>query len=297
MERDQRLLLLSVWASAGFAVVSSVWGILVGSSMIVFDGLYSFASVGLSILAVLALRFARRGPDDRFPWGREAAEPVAVVVKVVALGALSAYAVVQGVVDIVQGGREVAVGWAVTYAALATVVVLVVGLILRRGGGSDLVRAEAAEWIGDAWLSVLVLVGFLVALVLVHTGRNELAAYVDPAMVVLGSLVFLRVPARLVADGMRELLAMSPPDAVLTRLREIVEEVRQRYALDDVVLRATKVGGRIDVDVLYVVSEHSAVWTVAQCDEVRVDLAGRLAALGYEPALTLSFTGDRGLTG
>ena len=52
-----------------------IGGLLAGSQMIVFDGLYSFASVGLSVLAVMALRFARRGADERFPWGREAAEP------------------------------------------------------------------------------------------------------------------------------------------------------------------------------------------------------------------------------
>jgi len=294
--RDQRLLLLSVWVSAGFAVVSSIWGILAGSSMIVFDGLYSFVSVGLSLSAVFALRFSRRGPDERFPWGREAAEPVAVVFKAVTLGALSAYAAVQGVVDIVQGGHEVAVGWAVAYAALATVVVLVVGLVLRRGSDSDLVRAEAAEWLGDAWLSALVLVGFLVALVLVRTGRTELAAYVDPAMVVLGSVVFLRVPARLVVDGMRELLAMSPPDPVLDRLREIVHEVGRRYALDEAVVRATKVGGRIDIDVAYLVEDHSLVQTIAESDRVRVDLAEQLAVLGYQRSLSVTFTADRRLT-
>ena len=95
--RDQRLLLISVAVSAGFAVISSVWGILSGSSMIVFDGLYSFASVGLSVLAVLGLRFARRGPDERFPWGREAVEPLVVVVKAATLAALCLYAVVGGI--------------------------------------------------------------------------------------------------------------------------------------------------------------------------------------------------------
>jgi len=119
--RDQRLLLLSVWVSAGFAVVSSVWGILSGSSMIVFDGLYSFASVGLSVLAVMALRFARRGADERFPWGREAAEPVVVIVKAGILAALCVYAAVQGVVDIVAGGRDIEVGWAILYAVLAAI--------------------------------------------------------------------------------------------------------------------------------------------------------------------------------
>ena len=37
--------------------------------MIVFDGLYSFASVGLSVLAVMALRFARRGRGRAVPLG------------------------------------------------------------------------------------------------------------------------------------------------------------------------------------------------------------------------------------
>lgn len=290
---DERLLMLSVWVSAGFAVVSSVWGVLSGSSMIVFDGLYSFVSVGLSVLAVAALRFARRGADDRFPWGREAAEPVVVVLKAGTLGALCLYAAVQGVVDIAQGGRDVEVGWAIGYAALATIVGLVVGLLLRRGGGSDLVRAEAAEWLGDALLSVLVLVGFVVALVLVRSDRSDLAAYVDPGMVVLGSLVFLKVPFDLVRGGMREVLAMSPPDRVLDQLRGIVESVGIAEAFEETVLRASKVGGRMDVEVVYVVGALSAALTVEQCDRVRADVYARLGELGYDTSVVVSFTGDR----
>ena len=290
--RDQRLLLLSVWVSAGFAVVSSVWGILSGSSMIVFDGLYSFASVGLSVLAVMALRFARRGPDERFPWGREAAEPVVVIFKAGILAALCVYAAVQGVVDIVAGGRDVDVGWAIVYAALATVVGLAVGVVLRRGAGSDLVKAEAAEWLGDALLSALVLVGFVAAAVLVASDRSDLAAYVDPAMVVLGSVVFLKVPVTLVVGGMRELLVMSPPAPVLESLQAVVESVRERYAFDDVILRASKIGGRVDVEVAFVVGSSSEVRTVVDCDAVRGDLHDRLAALGYEQSVIASFTGD-----
>ena len=290
--RDQRLLLLSVWVSAGFAVVSSVWGILVGSSMIVFDGLYSFAAVGLSVLAVLALRFARRGADQRFPWGREAAEPVVVVVKAGLLGVLCAYAAVQGVADILGGGREVEIGWAIAYAALATVVSVLVGGILRRGAGSDLVKAEAAEWLGDALLSALVLVGFVVAFGLVRADRADLAAYVDPAMVVLGSVIFLKIPVQLVVGGMRELLSMSPPASVLDSLHAVVDEIRRQYAFDDAVLRAAKVGGRVDVEVAFVVGERSPVRTVEDCDGVRGDLHDRLAGLGYERSLTVSFTQD-----
>jgi cation diffusion facilitator family transporter len=293
--RDQRLLMFSIAASAGFAVLASVWGILSGSSMIVFDGLYSFVSIGLSVLAVLALRFSRRGADERFPWGRDAAEPFVVVIKAATLGALCAYAAVGGIVDIVNGGREIAVGSAVVYAVVATLGGLAVGLVLRRAtrDGSDLVRAEAAEWVGDTLLSVGVLIGFLVAYALLAAGRDDLAAYVDPVMVTLVSLAFLWVPIKLIASSLREILSMAPEADVLDQLRACVAAVEERYAFSESFLRASKVGNRMDIEIDFVVGAESAVRTIAESDTVRQDLHERLAALGYERSVVVTFTADR----
>lgn len=291
--RDHRLLLVSVFASAGFAVVSCVWGVLSGSSMIVFDGLYSFASIGLSLLAVAALRVSRRGPDATHPWGREEWEPVVVVVKALALGALSVYAVVGGITDLLAGGREVATGWALAYAVLATAGGVAVTVVLRRGGRGGLVRAEAAEWQGDTLLSVGVLVGFGIAAGLQAADRADLAAYVDPGMVVLVSLLFLRVPAGLIVRAMREVLAMSPPADTMSELQATVDEVRDRYRMRESFLRASQVGGRVDIEIDYLVDDGSAVHSVADCDEVRSDLHERLAALGHERSVVVAFTTDR----
>jgi cation diffusion facilitator family transporter len=299
--RERQLLLLSIWAAAAFAVVSSIWGIVTGSSMIVFDGLYSFVAIGLSGLAVMALHFVRRGPDERFPWGREAAEPLVVILKATTLGALCVYAAVGGVVDLLRGGRDVEVGWAVVYALIATAASLTVGLILRRGTksqsrvghGTDLVRSEAAEWLGDALLSAGVLVGFLAALILTARGRSDLAAYLDPAMVVLVSVAFLVVPFRLVIGGLREVMSMSPPADVRAELRACVHEVEKRYGIQESFVRAAKVGGRMDIEIDFVLGPESAVVTVADGDEVRSDLHERLAALGYERSVVVTFTTDR----
>jgi cation diffusion facilitator family transporter len=294
--RDQRLLMFSIWASAGFAVLSSVWGILSGSSMIVFDGLYSFVSILLSVLAVLALRFSRRGADERYPWGREAAEPLVVVIKAATLGALCAYAAIGGILDIVNGGREVAVGSAVIYALVATLGGLVVGLVLRRatrGGGSDLVRAEAAEWLGDTLLSFGVLIGFLVAYFLVAAGRADLAAYVDPGMVTLVSLAFLWVPIKLIISSLHEIMSMAPEADVLDKLRARVAAVEEKYAFSETFLRASKVGDRMDIEIDFVVGAESPVRTIADGDAVRQDLHDQLEALGYERSVVVTFTADR----
>jgi cation diffusion facilitator family transporter len=290
---DRRLLMLSVWASVGFAVLSSVWGVLSGSSMIVFDGLYSFVSVGLSLLAVMALRTVRRGPDASYPWGREVWEPLVVVVKALALAALCVYAVIGGVSDLLAGGRDVATGWALVYAVVSTVGGVVVTLLLRRGAASDLVRAEAAEWFGDTLLSVGVLVGFAAAFALVATGHGGIAAYVDPAMVVVVSMAFLHVPIRLVAGGLREILTMAPPAPVRAELQACVDAVAEQFGLQESFLRASKVGGRVDVEVDFVVGGDSAVRTVVDCDVVRQALHDRLATLGYERSMVVAFTTDR----
>jgi cation diffusion facilitator family transporter len=293
---DTRALLVSVWASAAFAGVSLVWGLLTGSLTIVFDGLYSFASVALSLFAVWALRASRRGADERYPWGREVWEPLTIVVKAVALGGLCVYALAGAVVELWRGGREVDAGWAVAYAVVATVAGAAVSLYLRRqaaSGGSDLVRAESAEWTGDTLLSVGVLVGFVVALVLQSTGRSDLARYVDPAMVALISALFLRVPARLITEGFREVLTMSPEPAVMEQLRSCVRDVETRYGFAESFLRASKVGPRLDVEIDFVVDDSSTAQNVREFDAVRQDIHDRLEPLGYTRSTVVTFTGDR----
>lgn len=292
---DARALLVSVWASVAFAVVSLAWGLTLGSQLIVFDGLYSFVGVGLSLLAVLALRTTRKGSDERYPWGREVWEPLTIMVKAVALGGLCVYALFAAVAEILRGGQEVAAGWAVLYAVVATAAGFAISAYLRRhsGQGSDLVRAEAAEWTGDTLLSLGVLGGFLVALLLEMAGRGDLARYVDPALVVVVSAAFLRVPARLLAEGMREVLTMSPRQAIQQELQACLREVEADYGFTESFLRTSKVGSRLDVEIDFVVDEASKAQPVQWFDAVRQDLQDRLRALGHAPSMTVSFTADR----
>ncbi len=290
-----RALLVSVWASIAFAVLSLIWGLAAGSQLILFDGLYSFASVALSLLAVLALRTARKGPDDRYPWGREVWEPLVVVVKAAALGVLCIYALVAALAEILAGGREIDAGSAVIYGVVATVGGVAVSLYLRRQArkGSDLVRAEAAEWIGDTLLSVGVLAGFIGALVLEAIGRSDIARYVDPALVLVISAAFLWVPARLLAGGFRELLTMSPAPEIQEQVRAAVHDVEREYQFVESFIRTSKVGSRLDVEIDFVVDADSRAQTVQQFDEVRAELADRLELPPYTTAMIVTFTADR----
>lgn len=293
-DRDRRALLLSVAASSGFAGASLVWGLLARSQMIVFDGLYSFVSVALSLLAVWALRTARAGPDERYPWGREVFEPLTIMVKAAALAGLCGYAMIGAIGEILDGGREIAAAWAVLYGVVATAVGVGVSLVLRRmsRGATDLVRAEAAEWMGDALLGLGTLAGFAVALGLQLSGHDGIARYVDPAMLVLTSAIYLRVPVRLGIGGLREVLTMSPGPATGEQVRALVGEVARAWRLGEPALRLSKVGARLDVDIVFLVDAASGARTVEQFDLVRAELVDRLRVVGLEPSMSVGFTAD-----
>jgi predicted Co/Zn/Cd cation transporter (cation efflux family) len=87
---------------------------------------------------------------------------------------------------------------------------------------------------------------------------------------------------------------MSPPPAVLDRLRAEVDQVEREFGFRESWLRASKVGGRIDIEIDFLLDEDdSRARTVADCDVVRRDLHDRLAALGYERSVVVAFTADR----
>ena len=180
------------------------------------------------------------------------------------------------------------------YGIVATAVGVGVSLVLRRmsRGATDLVRAEAAEWMGDALLSIGTLAGFGVALALQVTGNDGLARYVDPAMVVLTSAIYLRIPLRLATEGLREVLTMSAAPAVRDQATAVVDEVAQEWGLAEPVVRLSKVGSRLDIDVVFLVEAGSTARTVEQFDQVRGQLDERLRTIGLEPSLSVGFTAD-----
>jgi predicted Co/Zn/Cd cation transporter (cation efflux family) len=145
---------------------------------------------------------------------------------------------------------------------------------------------------GDALLSVGTFAGFGVALGLQLTGRGDLARYVDPAMVVLTSAIYLRIPLRLAALGLREVLTMSAAPAVAERVSTLVEEVGREWGIAEPAVRQSKVGARLDVDIMFLVDAGSTVRSVEEFDRVRAQLEDRLRATGLEPSLSVGFTAD-----
>ena len=82
-------------------------------------------------------------------------------------------------------------------------------------------------------------------------------------------------PLRLLRSGTVELLEGEPPAEISDAVRATVEEVRQRFGLDEPIVRLHKLGRKLYVEVDFVVEPGE--WDVSEEDEVRRAVADGLA--------------------
>ncbi|SDP01312.1 cation diffusion facilitator family transporter [Actinopolyspora xinjiangensis] len=287
-----RSLLVSVVGAAAFAVLALLWGLAINSPMIVFDGLYSFVSVLLSLVSVAAVRTIERGADERYPFGRHAWEPLTVILKAVSLATLCGYALIGAIGDILAGGKQPETAPAVLYALLATVGAWLMTRYLR-SSRDGLVRAEAAQWWMDTLLSLGVLLGFLLALGLEAAGQPDLAGYVDPGMVILFSVLFLRMPVRLFTRSLREVLSISVDPALSGDIETAVNGIAAQYRFEEVFTRVAKIGDQLDVEIDFVVGPDSTAREVTEFDRIRQRISDILDTMPHEKWMTVSFTAER----
>jgi predicted Co/Zn/Cd cation transporter (cation efflux family) len=191
-----------------------------------------------------------------------------VAVQALVLLGTFAYAVLEAIITIINGGSETQVGSALLYAIVTTIIAIGLWFVLRlRRGLSDLVDAEASQWLAGAVLSIAMVVGFGIAFGLEHTTWSGAARYMDPVLVLVSAVIFIPVPLSMLRHSGSELLEATPPAEVTEPLYAAIETVRERFALPEPKTRIGKLGRKIYVECDFLVTDTG--WTVDDADAVR----------------------------
>jgi len=280
-------------ASIVLAVAGVVWGLVSSSQIVLFDGMWGILGIGLTWLSLHAARAVAGGPTPRYPFGREALAPLVIAIQGVALLATCTYASIDAVLVILDGGSDVSADAAFAYGVLTLAAAVVVWWWLRqRGRGSELLAAEATQWLAGAALSLGMVVAFGAVLLLRDTDYSGAGRYADPGLVLAVCVLLVPTPLRMIRSTVVELLEGAPPDAVQVSVRGAVSAVRAEFGLDEPYLRATKVGRKLYVEVDFVVPGED--WHVSDEDRIRRALEARLRHLPFDLWLNVELTGDPG---
>jgi cation diffusion facilitator family transporter len=289
--REQAVLRVSLIASLVLAAVAVGWGLAAGSQIILLDGVYLLLGSAMSGLSLAASRRAAAGPTRRYPFGRESLVPLAIGIQGLALLATCLYASLEAVRTIADGGTDVTAASVAAYAVLtASAAVLMYRYVRRHDAGSDLLDAEARQWRAGGVLSVVVLTGTVLILLVRAVSWDAPERYVDPALVLVASLLLVREPVRMVRTMVVELLEGAPKPELLAAVRDAADLVGAEQGLDRPVLRVGKVGRKLYVEADFVVP--TGEWDIADEDRVRRVLAERLAALQFDVWLNVALMYD-----
>lgn len=285
------MLLVSLVVTAALGVLGIVWGWLAGSQAILFDGAYTGLGLLLSALSLHTSRIVTAGPSTNYPFGREALAPLVIMIQGIALLATLGYAVITSVLSLLAGGSDVEALSGILYGAVTGAVAVGVWLFLRRqAANSDLVRAEAAQWLAGVGLSVGMLVAFGAAAILGGTDLAWLAAYVDPAVVIVAGFVLFPIPLGMVRETVRELLEGSPPVSVQQPVQALVDAVSAEHGLDAPTVRMSKLGAKLYLEVDYLVEPGR--YDTAFADKIRRALKEALREQPLEVWLNVDLSTD-----
>ena len=253
-KNENRILIFSALLASGFAVGGMILGLLVGSIVIVFDGVYSLVSLLLTLLSLAASYYIGKPSKSIFPFGKAILEPIVIAIKAAVILVVVAFSLFSAVAALTSGGREVDASIATIFGAINVIGCGYAWWFMAKKSrrfSSGLIEAEKKQWQMDTLLSVAVTVGFIAAWLVSLTPYAHYAVYADPMMMVLMGFYFLKVPFDMLVGALRELLMMAPSKELCHSVGNDVLEIEKVTDHQLKLAGVTKVGQelRVNVDV------------------------------------------------
>lgn len=296
MKSEKNMLALSAIGALFFAVLGVAWGIIIDSSMIIFDGLYSLISLFLSVLAICVTRYINKSDFEKFPFGKWVLEPITVVFNSIVLTIMCVINFVNSAKEILAGGKVVDVDLALGYSIISILGCLLVYRILAKNNkevASGIVGAEINQWLMDTLVSVAVLVGFLICIILNKTSLSYFSKYIDPLMVLITSSIFIKVPVTTLIKNFKEILNRNADKDINDEIYTIVKDVEKEYNFEDSITRVSKIGKELRIEIDFVFNEKSKLNKLEEMDNVREYVYSNISNIKLDKWLNVNFTGDK----
>jgi cation diffusion facilitator family transporter len=295
LEQEAGALRLSVWMSMIMAALGIGFGLLTESDAIMLDGFFSLIGFVMALVTIRVARLVVQPADQHFHFGYAQFEPFLNAAKGLLMLGVAGFAFAGAVDAVIHGGHDVKPGLATLYAILALTGCLAVGAAQRKAAartGSPLLAVDSKNWLIDGFLSGVVLLVFVAAVILDGTRWAFVVPYMDPGLVILLVLGIVFIPLRIVRDNMREILAFAPDSVTQTDVRNRVEGALAGVPVESSQVRMMKIGRFLYVLNQIVVSPEFRPGGVEELDRVRARIAAALDGVQPKPVVDTLFTED-----
>ena len=292
---EARALMVSGAGALLLAVLGITFAFQSASEALLLDGIVSGLGFIMALVTLKVSRMVRRPDDEVFQFGYAHFAPLINVIKALMMSLLCAFAGISALVTLVDGGQPLAVGSALLYAVLATLIGIGLYLYLSkaaRRSASPLVALDAKAARMDMLLSAIVLVSFVLGWLAMRTDLSPWVVYLDPGLVLLLCVLVLPVPLKILWENGREALLLAPDVELQQSVRSVIREALQDFPVEDHRLRMLKLGNVLAVTLHLQPSPSLRIGGVRDLDKVRFAIEEALATLDYDVGLNVMFVED-----
>lgn len=300
MRTEQQALRVSLVAILVLAALGIGFGLVSGSSAIIFDGVFSLVDAVMSAVSIVVAGLIARSTAGRlsertrrrFTMGFWHFEPMVLAVNALLMMTVAAYALVQSVLTLLSGGRQIEFGPAVAYAAIVLALTSTLGLIEQRANRkirSAFVAMDVKGWLMSGGVTGALLVAFLIGLLIDGTELAWMMPYVDPAVLMVVAAVLIPVPFSTLRTAVADIALVTPPD-VWDEAEQVAARTVETEGFSDFRLYVAQVGRAKQVEIAFHVPAGLAPRPLEDWDRIRAELQRRLGQDDPNHWITVSFT-------
>lgn len=292
---EQRVLKVSILATALIACSGIGFGLYAGSQSIVFDGLFNAIDSCMALLALMVSRLLVKQPGRRFQQGYWHFEPLVLALNGSVLVILCLYALINSLSGLLRGGHALAFDSAILYSLVTLVcsaLMLDYQRRLNRRLQSALIQLDIQSWLISTVITAALLAAFVAGFLLQGGPHEWLTPYIDPAILALLTLVLIPGPARTVARAVKQILRITPGE-LDREISGLMAQITGRYGFECFSHSVTPIGRGLFVEIQIVLPQSMDRWAVSELDGVRAEIAAAIGREGPNRWLAIAFTRDR----
>lgn len=300
MRTEQQALRTSLVAVLALSALGIGFGLVSGSSAIIFDGVFSLIDAVMSMVSIIvaglitgstAGRLSDR-TSRRFTMGFWHFEPMVLAANALLMMSVAAYGLVQSVLSVLSGGREIDFGPAIAYAMIVLALTASIGIVEHRANRrirSEFVAMDVKGWIMAGGVTGALLVAFVIGLLIDGTRLEWLMPYVDPAVLIVVATVLIPVPFATLRRAVADIALVTPPEA-RREAEEVAARTLEAEGFLDFRLYVAQIGRAKQVEIVFRVPPGLGARPLEDWDRIRGDIQERLGQDDPNHWISVSFT-------
>lgn len=278
---------LSIAGAVGMALLGFGFAALTDSQAIFMDGAFSFVNVIVGLLTFQVTKLVQQPEDHDFQFGYAHFEPLLNVFKGLFTLIICVIACIAAVDSLMNGGRELVPGWPVVYAVVAAIGCFALAFVMHRRAKrthSEILNVEVKGWFIDGMISSIVALAFIAMGFVKQSQWAEYANYVDPALMIVLTVLLLPIPLKITKDNLLQLLWFAPDKTTQQAVKNALGEWLASQDTARHSLHMVKVGRMLYVQIRLLLPDSAGDITVREVDGLRTELNDAVA-LAYPHAI------------